>query len=921
MVMGRITCKKLIFRASFFIVVFLGPAGWGAPLTVEGDSLHVAARNLAVVLPEAGELWVVLPDSEKSLKLPEASALRSLGIRQMEELDVTGGTGVRFVLTRPQLWQVQQVEDGFSLTRGQGQAAAEGVLILKNGIPLPEHEQAVLLTASSRETSERIQLVPSGQVNQYGAPGTYGSLKLIPSLMGLAFKHPSAALLVGSEIRLPDMLTPLPNIDVEITRVGEVGSSLAPERAGEKNEQVPQKEPPLTLTRVYRSGEAVPFELPEIKTPGQELPTSQSRRRAFAGAFGAVQEAVHAVGPDAVDPDVSSAADESDTTLVEVRSAQKAIPRSEVFLLELKEERLEDYRTLEARRYSELADAGSGSEKLAAKMNLARFMVAFHRYEQAEGVLRTLPADENGVPLFPLARALLGAVLVLQEKGEEALPILKNMAGAEPHRSVWLAAAQTQVGQYTEADLNFASLEDVPFYPKSIRTMLQILRGTALLNTQKYAELFEKMNVLAQEQEDGEMPAAAKYLVGMASLELGDNERGRQLLSGASYSKDRRLATKAKLAFVMDLARSNELSTLQLIRFLEDLRFEWRGDELEGQILMELARRYIDQKNFRLGLNRYKTYAVAFPEAENIERVTDEMRRAFLKVFDKKNKEALDRLGLLGIYFDFRELTPSDERGDRVVEDIAGELDQIVLYERAADLFERQLEFRVQDPLQRVQLGVELASLYRKINKLEKALETLKKWQADKMPDDLVRDAAVEKAKILLAMGDYEGAQNAVEGWLDDRTRQVQVDVAWAAEDYVTVARLLSQMFDTREHPGMNDVRTRTDFIRLTYALVQIGQREALIQLMENYKQELKEYTRVADVINVYATQARLDESHLTFNEPTPLQNISDRLIKLNRFEDQYNAHRQAIEEVKKRRRIFNEKMDYMDFLREQGLL
>jgi hypothetical protein len=911
-------CKCLLFWSSFFTPLLWGFSGWAVPVSVEGESLQVGARALAVVEPDAGELWLVVADEGAPLTLPDTATLRSLGIRQVETLDVTGGAGVRLVLARPQFWQASRVEKSFQLSRGGEKGSSpEGLLVLKNRIVLPEAGTA-LLTASSRETGRRLQLVPSEKVGQYGVPGTYGAVRLLPSLAGMAFEHPSAGVLVGNEVRLPNVLAPVPAVEVEVAQMGEVPPTVAEQ----PEEELPQKNP-VDLKRVYRTGEAIPFVLPDIKNPAQDLPASQSRRRAFAGAFGAVQEAVHSVGSEETGAaDASSTSETLAESPDEPRPEKKAIPRSEVFLLELKEERLEDYRTLEARRYEALAAARSGSEKLEAKMDLVRLMIAFRRYEQAEGILRTLPLDKDGMPLFPQARALLGAVLVLQEEGGAALPMLDKMEGVDPHRSVWLAAAQAQVGQYTQASKNFsAGLESVPFYPKQIRTMLQILEGVTLLNTQQYAELFEKMEALALAQDDKEMPDAAKYLVGLASLELGEGERGRKLLSDASYSKDQRLATKAKLSFVMDLARANELSTLQLIRFLEDLRFEWRGDDLEGKILIELGRRYIDQKNFRLGLNRYKTYAVAFPEADNIERVTEEMRRAFLKVFDKKNKEAIDRLGLLGIYFDFRELTPADERGDRVVEDIASELDRVVLYERAADLFERQLEFREEDPLKRAQLGVELSALYRKGNKLEKALETLEKWQTAEMPDDLARDMAVEKARTLLAMDRYKEAQAAVAGWLDDRTRQVQVDVAWAAEDYTTVARFLSQMFDTREHPGMEDVRTRTDFIRLSYALVQLGQREALIQLMENYREDLRGQPRVADVVNVYATQARLTEEHLTFNEPTPLQAIADRMIKLNIFEDQYNARREAIEQIKRRREIFNEKMDYMDFLREQGLL
>ncbi|MDD9919074.1 MAG: hypothetical protein OXR68_00415, partial [Alphaproteobacteria bacterium] len=653
------------------------------------------------------------------------------------------------------------------------------------------------------------------------------------------------------------------------------------------------------------------------------------RQVRYARAFGIVEEAVKQVENVSLPETAKNKQQSTENISAEGGEVQQevqapvAIPRQEIFLRKLGAREQQKFRTLEGIKLDQLAEAQTGSEKVSAALDLARVYVAFHRYDQAEGIVRSLPKNDKGIPVDMVARTLLGAVLVLQDRGEEALPVLEGVEDVEEHQTIWLAAAQVQSAQYDAAANNFKNgMQAVSFYPNHVGVFLKILEGKALLETQQYSALFEKMDELALEQLDEQMPMQAKYYVARAYLELGQSDVGRRMLSEVSEEGGGKDSIQAKLDFILDMARTKDLLSPQVILFLEDLRFFWRGDELEGEMLKELGSRYVERRSYRTALDRFKTYSVAFPEAEDIGDVTNTMRQAFVEVFDPQNRYMLDDLGLLGMYYDFRELTPANEKGDRLVQDVGIVLDKVLLYERAIALFERQLEFRVKDPAEKARLSAELASLYRKNSQPYDALATLDRWGKDveKSPE-IEREYALERARALLNLEMFTEAWLALEGMLDDTARSIQVDIGWQSEDYAAVARLLAQMFDTNEYPSFEEVQTRTDFIRLVYALVQLNEQDALVQLLQNYKADLKEYPEMADIINVYAARAKVDEKNLVFTAGRPLQRIAKQLLALNEFEADYDKKLETLSERRRLREIYNQKQDYMDYLREGGLL
>ncbi len=879
-------------------------------IKIEPQQVIFNSRELAVVQPSFDELWIVannLPEDENEWK-------KLSGVKEIESLDVQGAEGIKLTFHRSMDWKITSPQkDIFIMQRGKI-TSKNSILSLKNELIFND-KAGKIVRVYSRKTGKRMQIMLAKNQQHYTFSGDFGGPVFVPSVIGAAFAEDTGIMPKGKMLAVTPRPKAVPSVQIEVADIKE-STAIPPHQVRKQAKKFSKN----NIQQPHNLESEIEFTLPEDYVAKKEG-VSNNRQRNFVSAYGALEGATQHISglfPVSVEDEAKEVTEEDIAS-----NPTSALRKDEIFLLKLNRRDKGEYHPLLHKRYKSLIKAESGSQQIQARMSLARFYIAFSRYDQAEGELMLLPLGKDGWPKFTLPRTLLGAVLVLQGRGEEAMNLLQNTQGEEPHRTIWLAAAETLAGEYVKAVHHFeGKLKQVTLYPEHIYEKLLITEGRALLGSQRYAELFEKMDVVSLRNPDKTMPREAKYFVAKANLELGQTERGRQLLAEVSEGMEDKLAVQSKRDFVLDLARTEDLGTKQLIMFLEDLRYMWRGDELEGDMLKELGKRYTQTRDYRLALNRYKTYAVAFPEEKDIEKITEKMRDTFIEVFQPANMMAMDKLGLLGMYYDFRELTPADRRGDVVVEDVGEVLGNSVLYSRAIDLFERQLEFRTTNPAKQAIMGAELAGMYRKKGDYAKAVKVLRKWtEKENLPTNIKRQVDIEKARVFLGRNRYKEACEILSGWLDDTVRQVQVDIAWQAEDYATVARLLSQMFDTEEHSGFENIRTRSDFVRLSYALVQMEQGEALTQLIKNYKRDLKENPEMADVVNVYATKLRLKADDLVLTAGRPLQRIAKQLLSLNDFEERYVNLHKTIEARKRRREIYNNKIQYMDHMRANGMI
>ena len=80
----------------------------------------------------------------------------------------------------------------------------------------------------------------------------------------------------------------------------------------------------------------------------------------------------------------------------------------------------------------------------------------------------------------------------------------------------------------------------------------------------------------------------------------------------------------------------------------------------------------------------------------------------------------------LGLFYDFRELTPIGRRGDEMIRRLADRLVSVDLLDQAAELLQHQVDHRLQGGA-RAQVATRLAVVYLMNRKPDRALATLQR--------------------------------------------------------------------------------------------------------------------------------------------------------------------------------------------------
>ena len=178
-----------------------------------------------------------------------------------------------------------------------------------------------------------------------------------------------------------------------------------------------------------------------------------------------------------------------------------------------------------------------------------------------------------------------------------------------------------------------------------------------------------------------------------------------------------------------------------VINDLETLTTVWRGDETETEGLKLLAHLYTEESRYRDAFHVMRTALLAHPNSDLTRKIQDEAAATFDSLFLGGKGDALPPVEALGLFYDFRELTPIGRRGDEMIRRLADRLVAVDLLDQAAELLQHQVDHRLQGAA-RAQVATRLAAIYLMNRKPERALATLQKTRSAELVQRIARSAA-----------------------------------------------------------------------------------------------------------------------------------------------------------------------------------
>jgi hypothetical protein len=278
---------------------------------------------------------------------------------------------------------------------------------------------------------------------------------------------------------------------------------------------------------------------------------------------------------------------------------------------------------------------------------------------------------------------------------------------------------------------------------------------------------------------------------------LGRVDDALQSFQAAGDSWDRRAAAQGRLHEIVLKRSIGSLSQADAIGELETLTTVWRGDETELQALALLARLYTEEGRYRDAFHIMRTALAAHPNSEITRRIHDEAAETFDGLFLGGKADALPAIDALSLFYDYRDLTPIDRRGDEMTRRLADRLVAVDLLDQAAELLQHQVDHRLQGAA-RAQVATRLAVIYLMNRKPDRTLATLRATRVAELTNELRNQRLLLEARALSDLGRY-GVALEIAGEIEGRAAvRLRADILWAARRWREAAEQIELLYGER---------------------------------------------------------------------------------------------------------------------------
>lgn len=393
------------------------------------------------------------------------------------------------------------------------------------------------------------------------------------------------------------------------------------------------------------------------------------------------------------------------------------------------------------------------------RLELARFYFANGYAPEALGLLRTIAEEDPDLANDPPVRALRGASNFLMRRFELAREdLLDPSLTGIPEAELWRGATAAALQRWREAAEHFARAGEIPVaYPRHYKTEIALLAAESAIRVGDLRGAAQFLDdVLTANPTPSEL-ARVEYYRGKVLYDSGDRERGLATWQALADGADRWAMVRSRLALIDDGLANGTMTRQEAIEELENLRFAWRGDEIEFGMLRKLGRLYLEEGNYREGLGVLKQAATYFPNDPAAKDVGKEMLDAFERLYLDGLSERMPPLQALSLYEDFRELTPVGRKGNEMIEKLADRLVSVELLDRAATLLEHQVKFRLKGQ-DRARVGARLAVIRLLDRKPDLAIQALDESRATTVPQQLEDERERLRARALYELGQADQA-------------------------------------------------------------------------------------------------------------------------------------------------------------------
>ncbi|HTN62429.1 MAG TPA: hypothetical protein VL147_12905 [Devosia sp.] len=284
-------------------------------------------------------------------------------------------------------------------------------------------------------------------------------------------------------------------------------------------------------------------------------------------------------------------------------------------------------------------------------------------------------------------------------------------------------------------------------------------------------------------------------------------------------------SARARPAVYRTLGLLDAAGNLNLEKATQTLAAEamlWRGNPLEADMQQMLAKFYFREGAYRSGFETVKQAVANYPESPPVNALRDQAQQVFSDLYLNGLADKLGPVDALGLYYDFRQLTPPGAKGDEMIRNLARRLVKVDLLAQAAQLLDYQLQNRLRG-VARTQLAADLAVIYLADRKPQEALRVLNETRLPDITPSLARQRRILEARALIDGGRDQLALDVLNGVDGQDAELLRVDAKWKGRRYDEAGELIEAMVSSQNPDGALGQTTRMNIIKAAVGFVLSG--------------------------------------------------------------------------------------------------
>jgi tetratricopeptide (TPR) repeat protein len=456
-------------------------------------------------------------------------------------------------------------------------------------------------------------------------------------------------------------------------------------------------------------------------------------------------------------------------------------------------------------RYDRLMEAAAeeidkgASAGVQARLGLARFLVGSELAFEAIGVLNGLAKSNPLMLQDPEFRGLRGAARVIAGRYKDAEADFSSPAVAQdPASALWRSFISNKLGDTVGARQQFAtgrsvlSLFNVKWRGRFLRADAEasIAAGDLAGARQDLLDIStDGLDPVEQQKVDFDR-ARLLEASGQAAPALALYQQ----VSGSAYGGIAAPAILHATELQLSLGR---MKPADAVNILEPLRFRWRGDNTELETVRELGSLYLGSGHYREAMDALRSAARSMSDLPAAAAVQSDLSKAFQDLFLRGGADGLPPIQALGLFLDYKDLTPIGADGDMMVRKLARRLVDVDLLDQAAQLLKYQADNRL-DGVARASVDTDLAMIQLMNRQPEAALDAINTSRTTLLPKDMAERRRVLQARALAGLGRYDDALELLDRDSGPDALEARGDIAWQQRDWPKVGAILEARLGDR---------------------------------------------------------------------------------------------------------------------------